>query len=68
MSKSNYIKNKDETVVVALDYGMSWDYEDAIKEFPRRLLCHPLRTQKCKPWRFRRAVQFYYRQRTRHPR
>ena len=34
MSKSNYIKNKDGTVVVALDYGMSWDYEDAIKEFP----------------------------------
>lgn len=41
MSKSNYIKNKNGTVVVALDYGMSWDYEDAIKEFPRRLLCHP---------------------------
>lgn len=34
MSKSNYIKNKDGTVVVALDYGISWDYEDAIKEFP----------------------------------
>lgn len=34
MSKSNYIENKDGTVVVALDYGMSWDYEDAIKEFP----------------------------------
>ena len=34
MSKSNCIENKDGTVVVALDYGMSWDYEDAIKEFP----------------------------------
>ena len=26
-------RNKDGTVVVALDYGMSWNYEDAIKEF-----------------------------------
>lgn len=34
MSKSNYIENKDGTAVVALDYGISWDYEDAIKEFP----------------------------------
>ena len=34
MSKSNYIENKDGTVVVAIDYGMSWNYENATKEFP----------------------------------
>ena len=59
MSKSNYTENKDGTVVVAIDYGMSWNYENATKEFPVGSYVILYGRKKCKPWRFRRAVQFY---------